>query len=52
MTKQELIKQLDILLEEVKVDEANAKNRVEEAYCVGKQTGLLWARYYLLNLEE
>lgn len=52
MTKQELIKQLDLLLAEAKIDEADAKNRVDEAYCVGKQTGILWARYYLLNLDD
>lgn len=52
MNKQELLEKINLLLSETKVDEANAKNRVEEAYCVGKQNGLLWAKMFIIELEE
>ena len=52
MNKKEVIERIDALLQETKIDEANAKTRQDEWYCVGKQNGLLWARLFVLNLEE
>ena len=52
MTKNEVLEKINLLLSEAKLDEANAKSRFDEAYCVGKQNGLLWAKLWIMELEE
>lgn len=52
MNKTELLKQIDLLLTEAKMDEANAKKDIERMHYIGKQNGLLWARLLILKLEE
>ena len=52
MTKEELLKQIDLLITEAKMDEANAKKDIKRMHYIGKQNGLLWARFFILKLEE
>lgn len=54
MTKKELLDKIDLLLQESKIDEANAsaKDKLEKMYQMGKQNGLLWARMFIQRLEE
>ena len=52
MNKEELLKQLDLLLSEAKMDEAAAKTDIERMFYIGKQNGLLWAKYFTINLKE
>ena len=54
MNKQELLEKIDLLLQESKIDEANAsaKDKLEKMFQVGKQNGLLWARLFILQLED
>jgi hypothetical protein len=52
MNKEELLKKIDLLLTEAKMDEANAKTNIESMFCIGKQNGLLWAKYFILDLQE
>lgn len=52
MNKEELLKKIDSLIEEVKTDKENAKDDIEKMFYIGKNNGLLWARLFILDLEE
>lgn len=52
MNKTELLKKIDSLVEEAKKDEENSKMDIERMFYIGKQNGLLWARIFLIDLEE
>lgn len=54
MNKKELLDKIDLLLQESKIDEANAsaKDKLEKMFQLGKQNGLLWAKFFILALEE
>ncbi len=52
MNKKELLEKMDLLIAEAKIDKANAERIFERMYSIGKQTGLLWARIFILELEE
>lgn len=52
MNKTELLEKIKVLLAEAGIDEVNAKNDIERLYYSGKQNGLLWARIFILELEE
>ncbi len=52
MNKTELLEKLDKLIAEAKIDEANAENHKDRVFFIGRQNGLLWARLFILELEE
>ena len=52
MNKQELLEKINALIFECKVDEANAKKPIDQMYFIGKQNGLLWAKNFIIELEE
>jgi hypothetical protein len=52
MNKTELLKKIDLLLAETKINEANAKTDMEKMFFIGRQNGLVWARLIIIDLEE
>ena len=52
MNKKELIEKIDKLIAETKLDEDNSKKDIEKMFYIGKQNGLLWARLFILEIEE
>ena len=52
MNKTELLKKIDLLIAEARIDEANGETNGEIMFYIGKQKGLLEARLFILELEE
>ena len=52
MTKQEILDKINLLLVEAKMDEANAKTKIDKMFFIGKQNGLLWAQIWIIDLKE
>ena len=52
MNKEELLKRINMLISEAKMDEVNAKRNSEKFFYVGKQNGLLWAKLFIVELKE
>ena len=52
MNKTELLEAIDLQITKAKIDKANSKNDIERMYAIGKENALLWARLFILDLEE
>ena len=52
MNKIELLKKIDFLLTEAKIDESYAETNIEIMFYKGRQNGLSLARLFILDLEE
>ena len=52
MNKIELLEKIDSLIAKAKTNESDAETNVEIMYHLGQQNGLLWARFFILELEE
>lgn len=51
MEKEELLEKIDSLIKEAEISEDNANTDLDRMFYIGKQNGLLWAKFYIIDLR-
>jgi len=52
MKNEKLLNQIESLIKTTRIEREKTKNRLDESFLLGKENGLLWAKMFILKLEE